>query len=58
MKNLITSLCIVSLFMCSCSTTKKEQRLEAKRKREAARMEQLEKDKRQFEQKNRDDLGK
>ncbi len=56
MKTLICSLLMfIILLTTSCSATKKA---EAKRKREQEKLEQLEADKKQFEQKNRDELGK
>lgn len=47
----------VCLIAASCGA-QKTKRAEAKQKREAERMEKLEKDKKQFEQKNSNDLGK
>ena len=41
--------------LASCSSAK---RIEAKRKKEQEKMEQLESDKKQFELKNRNELGK
>lgn len=60
MRQFIVSLSLIGLLslLFSCGATKKAERAEAKRKREAAKLEQLEKDKQQFEQRNKGDLGK
>jgi uncharacterized membrane protein (DUF106 family) len=44
--------------LVSCSASRKEQRAEAKRKKDTTKMEQLEKDKSNFERNNKENLGK
>ena len=56
MKTLLSSfVLLLVLVTTSCSTT---QRAEAKRKKELEKLEQLETDKKNFENKNRNELGK
>jgi hypothetical protein len=58
MKTIYQYLMLMMIFtICSCSASRKELRAENKRKRDAAKLEQLEKDKAHFEQKNKRDLG-
>jgi hypothetical protein len=56
-KILLFSTLAICIIGTSCGA-QKARRAEAKQKREAARMEKLEKDKKQFEQQNSNDLGK
>ena len=56
-KILLFSTLSICLIFASCGAHKAK-RAEAKQKKEAARLEKLEKDKKQFEQQNSRDLGK
>jgi len=49
---------LIILTTISCGGAKKVKREEAKRKRTIEKMEKLESDKKQFEQKNKTELGK
>jgi PBP1b-binding outer membrane lipoprotein LpoB len=56
MKTRITSMLLLAILITtSCSASK---RAEHKKKKEQEKLEQLESDKKQFEQKNRGELGK
>lgn len=44
--------------LAACSSAEKARRAEEKQKKKEAQLQQLESDKRQFEQKNQGDLGK
>lgn len=51
---------LIGLFLMAvaCGTAEKQARLAEKKKKEKEKMEQLESDKKSFEQKNKTDLGK
>lgn len=56
MRTIVAFTLVASItILASCSSAK---RIEAKRKKEQEKMERLESDKKQFEQKNRNELGK
>jgi hypothetical protein len=60
MKKIFSIACCTAFltFVIACGASKKAEREADKRKKDAAKMEQLEKDKKQFEQRNNSDLGK
>ena len=58
MKKILLLTTLATCLIATSCGAQKARRAEAKQKKEAARLEKLEKDKKQFEQQNSKDLGK